>query len=71
MEPQTIARPLALLSALTALFVAPSPTPTSSIGASIVCAAGTCCPEPNSTCNAGGPTHLHYYYLSTGACGGS
>lgn len=71
MESKHIVRPLALLSALMSLLFAPSPAASnnSPVGAGTVCASGTCCPEANSYCNAGGPTHPNYYYATTGACG--
>ncbi len=71
MEAKTIARPLALLSALMSLLVLPSPSTSTPVGTDTVCATGTCCPEANSSCNAGGPTHTGYYYLTSGNCPGS
>jgi len=29
---------------------------------------GTCCPQSNSICNAGGGDHEGYYYLEAGRC---
>jgi len=70
MQPTTLAKPLALLSALTSLMLAPVPAKSASsmIGTTSVCATGTCCRQGGSFCNAGGADHPDYYYLASGSC---
>jgi len=73
MEAKTVARPLALLSALMSLMFAPAPSASSRtlLGESAVCATGTCCNQFNSICNDGGQTEFNNkYYLSSGQCPG-
>jgi hypothetical protein len=72
METKTVAKPLALVSALTSLVFAPSPsraTEASNIGTAALCAEGTCCPQTTATCSDGGPvTHVGYYFQTSGPC---
>lgn len=71
MEPKTVARPLALMSALMSLFIAPAPSANTPVGADTVCATGTCCQQTDSICNDGGNNeHINRYYLSSGSCSG-
>ncbi len=73
MEPRTAARPLALLSALFSLMIAPAPSTTDSVvGARAVCASGTYCAEPTSICfDDRGNEYTNYYFTSGGLCDGS
>ena len=71
MRVKTVAKPLALASALMSLFFAPAPAGSgNSIGAETVCATGTCCPQTNSICNDGGTTEWQNRYHTTGSCTG-
>ncbi len=69
MEPKTVARPLAVLSALCSLFIAPAPSASAPVGTPTVCATGTCCDQHDSICNDGGNTEwLNKYYKTSGSC---
>lgn len=42
----------------------------STVSLNRACAAGTCCPESESICNAGGGDELDYYFKAGGSCRG-
>jgi len=65
-----VAKPIALLSSLLSLLVAPTPFDSTAgvVGTDVVCASGTCCQQVGATCNAGGPTHTDFYFKSEGMC---
>jgi len=71
MEPTTVAKPLALMSALMSFMLASSSHPSinRSIGSTSVCATGTCCVQAGSICNDGSSDEkFNYYYLASGSC---
>lgn len=71
MKATTVAKPLAVLSALLSFVSVPGPTGSmaNAIGAGVVsCNEGTCCIQSQSTCNAGGGTHTGYFYQKEGPC---
>jgi hypothetical protein len=69
MNVTTAARPLAVLSALMSLLtVSPTKQGSTTIGATNVCATGTCCRQTGSICNAGAADEIDRYYLTSGPC---